>query len=159
MIRIEFSKSEIEALEYERFHHPHPKVQKKMEVVYLKSQGLAHQEIRRLCHISKTTLTTYLKSYQAGGVAGLKQLGYQGQPSALRAHEASLEAEFREHPPHTAVEAGVKIKALTGIERSPTQVRAFLKRLGVRCRRVGCLPGHAQEPAKQAEQALFKKTN
>ena len=130
-----------------------------MEVVYLKSQGLAHQELRRLCRISKSTLTTYLKSYQAGGIEGLKHLGYHGQPSALRAHEASLETEFRDHPPHTVVEASVKSKALTGIERSPTQVRAFLKRLGMRCRKVGGLPGHALETKKQAEQALFKKTN
>ncbi|MBE7470955.1 MAG: hypothetical protein HS114_17605 [Anaerolineales bacterium] len=29
MITIEFSPADIEALEYERYHHPHPKVQKK----------------------------------------------------------------------------------------------------------------------------------
>ena len=58
MIRIEFSEAAIVALNDERYHHPHPKVQHKMEVLYLKSQGLAHQDIRRLCDISKTTLTT-----------------------------------------------------------------------------------------------------
>jgi len=61
MIRIEFTEPMIAELDYERYHHPHPKVQRKMEVLYLKSQGLAHQDIRRLCHISKTTLTTYLR--------------------------------------------------------------------------------------------------
>ena len=35
MIRIEFSEEEIKALDYERYHHPHPKVQKRMEVLYL----------------------------------------------------------------------------------------------------------------------------
>ena len=59
MIHIEFSESDITALEYERYHHPHPHVQRKMEVLYLKSQGLSHQDIRRLCRIkSKTTLVT-----------------------------------------------------------------------------------------------------
>ncbi len=55
MIQIEFSSEDIQQLNYERYHHPHPRVQKKMEVLYLKSRGLSHQEIRRLCHICKTT--------------------------------------------------------------------------------------------------------
>ncbi len=29
MLKIEFSTEEIEALHYERFHHPHPRVQMK----------------------------------------------------------------------------------------------------------------------------------
>jgi hypothetical protein len=37
IIKIEFTPEEIDALEYERYHHPEPKVQKKMEALYLKS--------------------------------------------------------------------------------------------------------------------------
>jgi len=33
MIKIEFSQTERKALHYERYHHPHPHVQKKMEVL------------------------------------------------------------------------------------------------------------------------------
>jgi hypothetical protein len=40
MIQLELTETEIEALDYERYHHPHPQVQRKMEVLYLKSQGL-----------------------------------------------------------------------------------------------------------------------
>jgi len=132
MIRVEFSQEIIETLEYERYHHPNPKVQKKMEVLYLKSQGLAHQEICRLCQISKMTLTTYLKRYRDGGVERLKQLEYKGQPSALNEHRASLEAYLREHPPRNTAEARAVIEELTGIKRSPTQVRAFMKRIGMK---------------------------
>jgi transposase len=91
MIQVEFTEQGIEELKYEQYHHPHPKVQQKMEVLYLKSQGLAHQDIRRLCHISKTTLTVYLRQYLEGGIERLKQLDYQGQPSQLNAHGASVE--------------------------------------------------------------------
>jgi hypothetical protein len=73
MIKIEFAPDEIDALEYERYHHPDPKVQKKMEALYLKSQGIVHQEICRLCRISKPTLIVYLKQYQKGGVEQLKK--------------------------------------------------------------------------------------
>ncbi len=56
MIQIKFTTDEIEKLNYERYHYPHPKVQKKMEALYLKSQGLPHNEILRLCHISNQHL-------------------------------------------------------------------------------------------------------
>jgi len=67
-----------------------------MEVLYLKSQGLAHQEIRRLCDISKTTPTTYLKQYIEGCIERLQQLDYQGQPSLLNQYASSLEG-YRVH--------------------------------------------------------------
>ncbi|MCY7285204.1 MAG: IS630 family transposase, partial [Cyanobacteria bacterium CAN_BIN43] len=44
MIKLTFSAEDIEQLHYERFHHPHPRVQRKMEALYLKSQGYLHRE-------------------------------------------------------------------------------------------------------------------
>jgi transposase len=156
LITIEFSPADIDTLEYERYHYPHPKVQKKMEALYLKSQNVPHGEICRLCRISKTTLTTYLGEYQTGGVARLKELDYQGQPSELNQHRASLTAYFKEHPPRNTAEAQAAIEQLTGLKRSPTQVRALMKRLGLKCRKVGFVPGRATDPDKQAEQENFR---
>jgi len=157
MITIEFSPEEIDALEYERYHHPHPKVQRKMEALYLKSQGLAHQEIRRLCRIaSKTTLTSYLRQYQVGGIEQLKQLGYQGQSNELLDQAASLAEQFKKQPPRSSAEAQARIEQVTGLKRSPTQIREFMKRLGLRYRKVGYVPGKATDPEKQAEQETFK---
>jgi len=157
MISIDFSDQAIKALDYERFHHPHPKVQKKMEVLYLKAMGLSHHEICRVCGISHTTLTTYLKHYQAGGIERLKHLGYKGKPNELAAHQDTLKAHFEAHPPATIAEAQAVIEDLTGIKRSPTQIREFLKRLGMKCRKVGVVPGKAVAPEKIEEQETFKK--
>lgn len=155
-IQIEFTPEVIDALEYERYHHPDPKAQKKMEVLYLKSQRVEHQEICRLCRITETTLTTYLKQYQDGGIERLKEFGYAGPSSELDEHAATLETYFKEHPPRTVAEAQQAIKEQTGIERSPTQTQAFMKRLGMKCRKVGYVPGRAANPDKQAEQETFK---
>lgn len=73
MIKIEFTPAEIDALESERYRHPDPRAQKKMEAVYLKSQEIAHHEICRLCRISEPTLGAYLKRYQEGGIEKLKK--------------------------------------------------------------------------------------
>ncbi len=148
MIRIEFTQDDIEQLFYERYHHPHPQIRKKMEVLYLKSKGLPHQEIRRLCGISKTTLTVYLRQYQAAGIEGLKELNYKGQPSELNPYADMLKAHFRLHPPRTSGEAQAEIERLTGVKRSPTQIRAFLKRIGLRSRKEGYVLGKNVESEK-----------
>src|SRR5215213_2237926 len=101
MIQITFTDAEITVLEYERYHHPSPHVQKRMEMVYLKSQGLPNQDIARLCRVSRQTLVTTLHLYQEGGSERLKQFHFAGQPSALNQHHSRLEAHFRTHPPRT----------------------------------------------------------
>ena len=65
-------------------------------------------------------------------------------------HVPTLEAYFREHPPTTIAEAIEKIEELTGIKRSPTQVRKFLKSMGMRCLKVGFIPVQA-DPKVQEE--------
>jgi hypothetical protein len=70
MLHIEFTPEQVETLHHERFHHPHPRVQLKMEAVYLKSQGLPHHEICRLVRISENTLRTYLRQFQEGASSG-----------------------------------------------------------------------------------------
>ena len=156
MIQIKFTADEIEKLNYERYHYPHPKVQKKMEALFLKSQGLPHNQILRLCHISESTLTYYLWEYIQDGIEGLKKLGYKGKPNELMKHADTLEQYFKQNPPRSIGDAQDSIQRLTGIKRSPTQIRIFLKKIGMRCIKVGFVPGKAIEPEKIIEQEKFK---
>lgn len=152
---VRFTEAEKEALHYERFHHPHPRVQKKMEVIWLKSQGLEHKEIARLAKINRKTVGIYVKAYAAGGVDRLKEINFRRPKSQLIAHKETLEAHFRAHPPATVNQAIADIESLTGIRRSPTQVLRFLKTCGMKRLKTGVLPAKA-DPDKQA---LFKKKN
>jgi transposase len=79
-------------------------------------------------NITENTLRDYFHLYVDGGVERLKEVAIQGPESALQEHYAALEAYFRAHPPATIKEAQNKIEALTGIKRSETQVRGFLKK-------------------------------
>lgn len=150
MLKIEFTTAEIKALHHERFHHPHPRVQQKMEAVYLKSQQLPHHQICRLCDITGNTLRSYLREYQLGGIEQLKQLNFYRPVSQLLAHRDSLEEALQKHPPASIKQAQHLIAAATKIARSPTQVRNFLRQLGLQCRRVGMIPAKA-DVEKQAE--------
>ena len=74
MIRIPFTQEEIKALDYERYHHPHRRVQKKMEALWPKSQGLSYGEISPLISTSLNTLPAYLPQYLDGGIEASKLL-------------------------------------------------------------------------------------
>ncbi len=66
MIKIEFTEEAIDKLRYERFHHPHPRVQRKMEALLLKGEGLPHHQITRILGVSENTLRQYLREYEEG---------------------------------------------------------------------------------------------
>ena len=124
-----FSPEVLDALRHERYHHPHPRVQQKMEVLWLKSQGLTHADIARLADVSRRTVQRYLDEFVAGGLDHLRRIPWPGTTSELADHHAVLEDHFLEHPPHSAAQAQATIEQLTGVRRSLTQVRAFLKKL------------------------------
>jgi transposase len=155
MIRMAFSEEEKRALDYERYHHPHPHVQRKMEVLWLKSQQLPHKDICRFAGISKHTLCTYLQAYTEGGINKLKEVNFYKPTSVLALHAQTIESYFREHPPASIKEARAKIQELTGIARSLTQVRQFLTSLGMRPRKVGMMPAKGDA----IKQDTFKKKN
>ncbi|MFN9858469.1 MAG: helix-turn-helix domain-containing protein, partial [Pseudanabaena sp.] len=115
MLRLTCTKEEIDALHYERFHHPHPRVQRKMEALYLKSQKYPHKEITQLLRINEPTLLSYLRDYKEGGISKLKELTFNRPQSELKQHQESLEIYFREHPPKTLAHAAATIAELTGI--------------------------------------------
>lgn len=174
MIRIEFSEQDRTKIKQLRYAHPHPRVRQRMEVLWLKSQGLAHQDICRLAGISSNTLRKYLRLFQGGGIAKLVELNFYAPVSELEPHRFALEAYFRKHPPATINEAAAKIQELTGIQRSPGAVGNFLNSLGMAPRRVGTIPSKADpeqqehfrineleprlEEAKQGKRAIFLST-
>ena len=128
MMRLTFSTEDRQALRMERFEHPHPRVQQRMEVLWLISQGLVYPEAARLADVSEATVDRYVAIYRQDGLDGLRNLKRGTNTSELLEHRDSLEESFRQNPPHTVAEACQRIKDETGIERKPTQVRAFLKK-------------------------------
>jgi transposase len=150
MIEIHFTAEDIDALHHERFHHPHPRVQEKMEAVYLKSQGLLHKEICRLSRISENTLRSYLRQFRQGGVERLKRLDFAKPVSELAGHREQLEDYFRRNPPRSTAQAAADIERITGLRRGLTQVRKFLTGMGMKCRKLGMIPAKA-DAAQQRE--------
>jgi len=155
MIKIEFNSVEIAQLRDERYHHPHPRVQQKMEALLLKSEGMPHKDIARITGICPNTLRSYLKDYQSGGIEKLKEINFYQPSSELEPYRGILEEYFKNHPTATIAEAAEKIEEITGIKRSLGRISHFLKSLGMERRKVGMVPAKA-DPTVQEE---FKKEN
>ena len=128
MIHITFTADEIDQLRKERFTHPHPRVRVKMETVFLKTQGISHQEIGKMVGITQDTLREYLEQYKSGGIEALKVLRFRKPMSPLEKYRGIIEEGFKKNPPATLNEAASRVENLTGIKRSSKQVGRFLKK-------------------------------
>ena len=141
MQSIEFSQNDLKSIRYERFHHPDPRVARRMEILSLKAAGFRHREIAKAAGVSRSTIQRLLNLFGKAGLEGVREFHEQGPTSALAEHAASLGEEFRLRPPSSSAEAAKRIELLTGISRQPTQVRAFLKQtLGLSWRKTAAVP-------------------
>jgi transposase len=138
---ISFTAEDRQTLAHDRFHHPDPRVQLKMEVLWLKSHGLGHDTIATLADVSRRTVQRYLNDYRQGGLTELRRCSWHQPQSALTEHQRSLEEYFSKHPPRSVKQARAIIEQQTGVRRGLSQVRHFLRQsLGLRWRQTGAIP-------------------
>jgi transposase len=159
-VPLTFLDEDRKTLSQERYEHPDPRVQKRMEVLWLISQGLTHAKAAQLAGVSRPTAERYVTIFRLKGVAGLRQFDWCKPKSELEDHRATMEESFTANPPRSVAEACARIKELTGLDRKPTQVRAFMKKLGLKWRCVAAIP---LPPKKTVEehiqtQAEYKET-
>lgn len=162
MINIDFKQQDIEQLFTNFIRAKHHKTRHKNFVLYLKSLDLPHKEIYNIARVSKPTLVRYLKEYENGGLESFEKLNWEGQPSKLDNYKDIIDNDFSGNPPKTISEAKVRILELTGLERSPTQIRIFLRnKLGYRYLKAGSLPGNGKDDddKKEEEREEFVKKN
>ncbi len=135
-----FTAAELQAIAHERYHHPDPRVQQRMDILWLKHHGLTHARIAAVAGVARATVQRCLDHFLDGGLERLRQTPRRGPRSQLDEHRTSLEEQFRQHPPPTVRAAQQVIVQHTGLQRGETQVRRFLQRLGLRPRRVAAIP-------------------
>ena len=91
MIKVKFTDEDKNQLNYERYYHPHPRVQLKMETLWLKSLGYSTEQICKIAKISKSTFYNYLKEYLNGGIEKLKTVNFYKPQSKLVTYTSSIE--------------------------------------------------------------------
>lgn len=156
MLQLNLSDAEIQQLNYERYHYPCPTVQKRIQAVHMKAiSALSNTMIGYLTGLHRHSVRHWIQVYQSNGFEGLCQFNYGTNKSDLENHSQSILTSFTDRPPMTANEAKERIEGLTGIGRSPSQVRNFMKRHGLRYLQTGHVPAKA-DTAKQQQWAKEK---
>jgi transposase len=159
MLKIHIVETDIALLKYWRYHHPHPRVQLKMDVLCLKGLGYSNEDICRITGVCGNTMRIYFKQYLAGGIEGLKEVNFYRPSSDLSEYSGTIEKYFTENPPSSITEAMAKIEELTGIKRGETQVRKFLKSLNFRYIKACSVPAKALTEEKKTNRGNFWKKN
>jgi transposase len=150
MLRINLSDAETQQLNYERYYYPCPIVQKRIQAVYIKATtGLSDVAVGRVSGLHRHSVRHWVRVYQAGRFESLCQYNYGTNKSELESYSDSILKQFTERPPMNANEAKIRIEELTGISRSPSQVRAFMKRYGLRYIKTGHIPAKADVEKQQ----------
>lgn len=127
-MQLQLTSEILKEIHYQRYNHPSPLVQRRMEAIWLKGHDLEHGQIAELVGVTENTVRDYFELYRQGGIEKLKELNYSGSESKLDEHISSLEVYFREHPPASIKDAQSKIELITGVKRSETQIAEFLKK-------------------------------
>ena len=151
MLQLNLSNAEIRQLNYERYNYPCPTVQKRIHAVLMKAiTGSSNTMVGYLTGLHRHSVRYWIQVYQTDGFEGLCQFNYGTNESDLENHSQSILKHFSERPPMTANEAKSRIEELTGISRSPSQIRNFMKRHGLRHLQTGHVPAKA-DTAKQQQ--------
>jgi len=103
-----------------------------------------------LSGLNRQSVGHWIHVYQTEGFDALCQVNYGTNKIQLENHSVSILQSFTERPPMSACEAKSRIEELTGISRSPTQVRNFMKRQGLHFIKTGHIPAKA-DAEKQKE--------
>jgi hypothetical protein len=116
-----FPEAVVEQIARDRYHHPDPRVQQRMGILWLKCKNQAHGDIADLARVSRSTVQRTLRIYAAQGLDGIRSFDWKGQPSALAPYAAKIEEEFRRHPPTSAAHGPRGGAADRGADGCPTK--------------------------------------
>src|SRR5271157_6210006 len=138
--RIHLTEDERRIVNEERASHPNLLVRNKMLTIWLLHCGVTRQKAAEIVGVSRATVQRYVDAYCKGGLDGLRHSSVQKAVSELATFREIIRASFEEAPVCTIAEACDRIEKLTGIRRSPTQVRKFVKGLGLKWQRIRAIP-------------------
>ena len=151
MITLNLSEKQLDALYEEMLSNDNLRARKKCLIVYLRAMGYPRHEIADIARVDEDTVTNAVKKYIQGDLARLLKEDYRIPKSQLEPYSERLKELFEKQPPHTVNQAIEMIAEETGIHLKHSACESFLKKMGMKCRRCGLVPGKAMDDEKQCE--------
>src|SRR3954447_21609992 len=139
-LQVELTGEQQKVVHAERDCHPQAHVRRKMLVLWLLHCGLTREKTAEVAGLGRATVQRYVAAFRAGGLDGLRAWGVQGPVSDLAAHTQRIREEFTRQPARSIAEEAQRIEVMNGIRRQPSQVRKFLKGMGLKFQRARAIP-------------------
>jgi transposase len=108
--------------------------------ILLLKENIDIETISRVVCVSERQIRNYRKIYEEQGNIVLTRNTRYRPVSELHTYKDIIREELTIRPVATSAEASERIQALTGVKRSPTQVRHFMHQLGLRPLKVASIP-------------------
>ena len=138
--RVRLTEEQQRVVNEERLSHPNPRIREKMLVLWLLHNGFTRQQAAQVADVGRATVQRYVAAFRDGGLDGLRQWNVNRPVSEMAAYRELIGESLEKHPVCTVAEAAERIFQLTGLRRGPSQVRKFLKDLGLKFQRVRVIP-------------------
>jgi transposase len=138
--RVRLTEEQQRIVNEERVAHPNLRVREKMLVIWLLHCGATREKAAEIVGIGRATVQRYVAAFRAGGLDGLRQWNPRRPSSEMAAYRDLIRESFEKQPARTVAEACDRIFRLTGLRRGPSQVRKFLKDMGLKFQRVRMIP-------------------
>lgn len=139
-LRVRLTEEEQRIVNEERTSHPNERIRERMLVLWLLHSGVTRQKAAEIVGVGRATVQRSVAAYRDGGLDGLRRWDPNRPESEMAAYRALIRESFEKQPVHTVAEACQRIFQLTGLRRGPSQVRKFLKGLGLKFQRVRVIP-------------------
>jgi transposase len=139
-IRVQLDQDQQRVVDEERSSHPNPRIRERMLVLWLLHHGITRREAAKIVGASRATVQRYLAAFRDGGLDGLRRWDPHRPLSEMAAYRELIRESFEQRPACTMAEVGERIFQLTGLRRSPSQVRKFAKDMGLKFQRARAIP-------------------
>lgn len=139
-IQVRLDEEQQRVVNEERSSHPNSRVREKMLVLWLLHHGVTRQGAAKIVGVSRATVQRYVAAFRDGGLDGLRRWDPNRPVSEMAAYRDLIRESFEKQPACTVAEVGERVFQLTGLRRSPSQVRKFAKDMGLKFQRVRAIP-------------------
>jgi transposase len=160
-LRVQLTEEEQRVVNEERTSHPNERIRERMLVLWVLHNGVTRQKAAEIVGVSRATVQRYVAAFRDGGLVGLRRWEPNRPESDMAAFRELIRDSFEKQPVRTVAEAGERIFQLTGLRRGPSQVRKFLKDLGLKFQRVRMVPVPPKKtwPSTSRSKPSFSKPN
>lgn len=149
MIKIIFSEDDIAQLRKIHIEDPHHVIRRRALIMILKNHEVPHHKIAKIAGVCENTVRNCLRAYQQGGIKLLMTINFHKPESKLKSFDAEIKEYCEKNPPASIAQACADIKEVTGLCLKNTQIRKYLKSIGMSYRKVNSIPAKANIEAQQ----------